>query len=416
MFLSFSSWSHASSVAKEIQENAIASDIYSASLSQEEKNFLDPKIKDKRFVFLGEPDHYFEEKFSYRLKFIEHLLSQGFTHILDEMGVSDGEMVQNYLETGDEDYLKKLGLYGFKYGQALTESDRNFVRSSKRYLRKLRLLKLKHPKLIYGGFDLDIYPGTAYLQLDDFFKKYKFAFLNEFENSVNLSKSFSGGERLERLRKAYKDFLKVKYRLSRYLEEKELIHFQLILRNFVASVEIRERFSTSNYSKEDLVWREEQMFKNMLARFQLDPAQQKYVLLGHNGHLTKTVDQYLDLNGVQQWYAIGTWINDHFPKQAFGIWSLIGQGEHSGHGCENKETCYFSSPESTLEYELLKIETERSLLFSTQLPSLKNSKELIKFFDSGSVIYQGPLSLQADAIYFIPRVSDVGPLSEKKND
>lgn len=393
----------------DLAANAIHSEISSATLSDLEKEFLKPNVKGKRFVYLGESDHYFEEKFTYRLKFIEYLLSQGFSHILDELGVSDGEMVQRYLETGDEDYLKQVGLYGFQYGKPLGESKRNFVISSKRYMRKLRSLKLKYPSLVYGGFDLDMVPGTAYLQLDDFFSKYQFPFLENFKELVERSKSFEGEEQLKLLKKSYSVFLSLKPKLKIQLGELEFVHFELIFRNFVASIEMRERFLPANYSRKDLDWREKQMFKNMLARFQLDPAEQKYVLLGHNGHLTKTVEQYKNLNGVQQWYAIGSWISDRFPDQVYAIWSLIGRGEHSGHGCEERKTCYFSSPRSTLEYKLLGYEAEKTLLFSTQLPRFLQSKKLVKTYVNGIEILEGPLALQADAIYFIPKVNDVGP-------
>jgi erythromycin esterase len=393
----------------EIRENAIKSQINLNSLNKDESNFLNKGILDKKFVFLGEADHFFEEKYAYRLKFIEFLLSKGYTHILDEMGISDGEMVQRYLETGNEDYLKKVGLYGFKYGQPLAESSRKFVLSSKRYLRKLRKLKQKYPGLIYGGFDLDMYPGTTYLQLDEFFERNKKTYLEKLKVLINVSKKHSGQLQAITLDTAYKNFLNIKNKLANDLSKKDLIHLELILRNFLRSVELREKFKTGKDIFNVLAWREEQMFKNMIARSELDPEDQKYILLGHNGHLTKTVKDYRDLNGVQQWYAIGSWVNDNYPNQSYAIWSLIGHGEHSGHGCEGGKTCYFSAPKNTLEYELLKIENKNTLLVSTQLESFSNENRIIKTLVNGIEILEGPLADQADAIYFIPEVSDVRP-------
>ncbi len=396
-------------VIEYIQLNSITSKIEKKGLTQQEKNFINNRIQGKKFVFLGEPDHYFEEKYAYRLKFIECLLSKGYTHILDEMGVSDGEMVQKYLETGDEDFLKKVGLYGFKYGMPLQESERNFAISSKRYIRKLRALKQKYPQLTYGGFDLDMAPGTAYIQLDKFFINFNYAFLAQLKYYIEASKVRAGNQQLLLLKKAHKVYLSLKDKLFKKIGNMPGIQFDLIFRNLVKSVELREKFKSSQDFYKIFDWREKEMFKNMTARFKLDLPKQKYILLGHNGHLTKTVNKYMDLGGVQQWYAIGSWINDKFPEDVFAIWSLIGQGEHSGHGCSNGQTCYFTAPKTTLEYDLLKVEANQTLLFSTNHTSFKNSKNLIKFLENGLEIFQGPIHKQADAIYFIPNVNDLIP-------
>ncbi len=407
--ISLSSYAQHSEIIRDIQANAITSNIYKESLTSNEKDFLSPKIIDKKFVYLGEADHYFEEKYAYRLKFIKYLLSQGYTHILDEMGVSDGEMVQSYLETGDEDYLKKVGLYGFKYGKPLKESTGNFVLSSKRYIRELRKLKAKYPKLIYGGYDLDMVPGTTYLQLDEFFIKYHYEFLEGLKEIIEQSKSLKANTQVMALTAAFNKFKEIRSKLQKNLPYKEFVHFELILRNFLRSVELREKFKSDYDFYELFTWREKQMFKNMIARSKLDPKEQKYILLGHNGHLTKTVDRYLDLDGIQQWYAIGSWVNDHYPKQVYAIWSLIGQGEHSGHGCPDRKTCYFTAPKTTLEYDLLTLDKENTLLFSTQYKSFTNAKNLIRTLVNGMEILEGPLALQADAVYFIPQVNDVKP-------
>ena len=88
---------------------------------------------------------------------------------------------------------------------------------------------------------------------------------------------------------------------------------------------------------------------------------------------------------------------------------MIGQGEHSGHGCPDRKTCYFTAPKTTLEYDLLTLDKENTLLFSTQYKSFTNAKNLIRTLVNGMEILEGPLALQADAVYFIPQVNDVKP-------
>ena len=146
-------------------------DNFDQALSPEITQKLLNSLENKSIVYLGESDHYFHEKFLYRLRFIEALAEQGYTNIYAELGYADGVMVNKYLESGDEDYLKQVGLYGFSYGRELKYSNRNFVKEVVNYLRKLRDLKIKYPKLQYHGFDLDMNPGTAYVFFDQYLKK-----------------------------------------------------------------------------------------------------------------------------------------------------------------------------------------------------------------------------------------------------
>ena len=63
----------------------------------------------KRFVFLGEPDHFIVEKYPFRLLFIQHLLGRGWRHVGMETGRSVGWRVDRYLETGDASDLSTEG-------------------------------------------------------------------------------------------------------------------------------------------------------------------------------------------------------------------------------------------------------------------------------------------------------------------
>ena len=55
----------------------------------------------KRFVFLGEPDHFIVEKYPFRLPLIQYLFERGWRHVGMETGRSVGWRVDRYLETGD---------------------------------------------------------------------------------------------------------------------------------------------------------------------------------------------------------------------------------------------------------------------------------------------------------------------------
>ena len=155
-----------------LAKNSIVSPLSEAG-PRSTRSELIKSAQEHKIIFIGEADHYYHEKFKYRLKFIEFYLSQGFYNIIAEIGQEDGLMVNAFLNSGDEDYLKKVGLYGFHFGQELQYNQRNLTKELVRYYKALRKLKQKYPKLNYGGYDLDMFPGTFLLSLS-YYQQMKF--------------------------------------------------------------------------------------------------------------------------------------------------------------------------------------------------------------------------------------------------
>src|SRR4029077_7230148 len=78
-----------------------------------ERNFerlsvLDPAIASKRIGYLGEPDHFIHEKYDYRLLMLRYLVSRGWNHIGEEMGLVDGYRINQFLAGGDSDFLDRV--------------------------------------------------------------------------------------------------------------------------------------------------------------------------------------------------------------------------------------------------------------------------------------------------------------------
>ena len=380
------------------------------------RNSLSNSIKTKRFIFLGESDHYFEEKFKYRLKFIRSLIKMGYFNILDEMGFEDGIMVNKYLNSGNEDFLNKVGLYGFKYGTKLTSSKRTFVVSSKRYIRELYKLKQTYPKLNYGGYDLDVYPGTFYLYLDEVSQKLKsLTNYSKYFSNIELSKkSTKIADKVNLLNISYKIALTEFSKITSLIGNKTAKIFLNRFRNFIASVDFKQRMIDAapdySYSNQDLFpWREKQMFKNMLHIEDVaEIKEDNYILMGHNGHLTKSSEASFSINGDDKfWYSIGEWVSETYPQKVFAIWSLIGKGYHRGHGCPEGKTCSFKSTKPSLESYLLEIDDKNNFFFNINPKNFSENNGIYYTYVNAKDIFQGPLAKQADAIYFLPVVSDL---------
>ncbi len=94
---------------------------------------LDEALAGKRFIYLGESDHFMDEKNDFRMILIRYLVSKGFRNIGMEMGMSDARRMDLYLATGDESHLDRIAIYGYEGGR---REDRNDdVEGSTRQLR-----------------------------------------------------------------------------------------------------------------------------------------------------------------------------------------------------------------------------------------------------------------------------------------
>jgi len=393
-------------------DNNHLKDNSSISLSPEITHSLLRDVKEKKFVFLGEPDHYFHEKYIYRLAFIKELLSLGFYNIYAELGVFDGMRVNQYLETGDEKYLKQVGLYGFKYGEPLVYREDAFVDEVVRYFKELRKLKRLYPKLKYGGFDLDMYPGTGYLDFDQFSKRedvINFANKNnKFLNSINLIKKAQQETELALIE------LNLAVGLSQAIESrdegvefiKDYDQFLFFYKIFKDSFTFKREIQIIPLNWGVFAWREERMFEIMSNILSHHNEKDKYILLGHNGHLLKSDALNREGKRYTDWDTIGAWITKKFPNDVFAIWSLIGQGEHRGHGCPGRTTCSIELIPGTLENDLYSISSDNPIYFKNS-SVLKKVENEIKTIVNGVSVTSGKYGDYADAFYFLPNVTDL---------
>src|ERR1700681_241236 len=153
---------------------------------QTERNFerlgaLDLAIAAKRIVYLGEPGHFIHEKYDYRLLMLRYLVSRGWKHIGEEMGLVDGHRINQFLAGGDSDYLDRVPMYGYKGGQRTDRDDSatGLLRDSftafplapcvaeqRSFARGLRDIAIAHSRgLSFFGFDIDSLPGAGYEDL-----------------------------------------------------------------------------------------------------------------------------------------------------------------------------------------------------------------------------------------------------------
>ncbi|MCP5120405.1 MAG: erythromycin esterase family protein, partial [bacterium] len=151
-------------------------------------DFLDEALLGRRMVYLGESDHFVAERMEFRLLLIRELVKRGYRRIGMEMGFSDARRMDRYLETGDEEWLNRVALYGYKedmrtdredqvpgwtddshpeFRRAVTDEARWFLRQLRRMNEEL---PAGEPRIEWFGYDLSFRPGGAYADAAELLK------------------------------------------------------------------------------------------------------------------------------------------------------------------------------------------------------------------------------------------------------
>lgn len=144
---------------------------------------LDAALATRRYVLLGEGDHYVHEKYAYRLAFLRHLVGRGARRLAFELGGSDAQRIDRYLETGDERWLDRVVLWGYAGDSDLERRElapfahrsacgARFAADERAFFRAVRALS-EQTRAAHGerlrvfGFDYDATPGGGFQDARD---------------------------------------------------------------------------------------------------------------------------------------------------------------------------------------------------------------------------------------------------------
>lgn len=123
-------------------------------------------IKDKKIIFTGE-HHAVQKDDLFRMKLIKYLQKEiGLNYYLAEMGYSSAYFFNKYLESGDEDILKKVFL-DIEYAQAFNKDDYNFFKDLYEFNKSLG----EEDKIKIVGTDIEYSIGSSYDYIKDIIKE-----------------------------------------------------------------------------------------------------------------------------------------------------------------------------------------------------------------------------------------------------
>jgi erythromycin esterase-like protein len=327
-------------------------------LKDEVKAALDRMLEGKRFVFLGEPDHFIIEKYPFRLVLMQYLFQRGWRHAAMETGRSEGWHMDRYLETGDTSYLSNLGAEPPSPAD-LASHDKTveFIDAHEEsFHQQLRQISGSRapgtPRLHYWAYDLDIgVPLASIRPIQGLLNGLTGSQVQELRSVLDRLRGLSTDEQLARIATLQSN-LPADADLRAAGAFGELRSWLAFLHDSVAA-EKRPRVNQDpRGARRWWAQREHFLMQSLDAIVDGLSGDDELILLGHNVHLSKdaaTLDfhpQFSSFWGWRSWLgawgyrmylklagwptnmgdSVGTHLQRRFPGQVLSVWMVYGQG------------------------------------------------------------------------------------------
>lgn len=399
----------------------------SLQLGEGARAWLHQALSGKRVVFLGEPDHFIQEKYAFRESMIRFLRAEGWSVLGAEMGRSDAMRVDRYLASGQDTELERAGIFGY---QGFLREDRSDIpatggivaatagpdvasrlREQERgFFATLAAENLESPpyaRLRYFGFDIDTVAGGGYEDID--------ARLDGRpagdEGTATLRQLLSrvpgesAGEEAARLARATA-------LVSTFGEPALAADLACLQASFTF---IDRAYPTADLDKlvAALTDRERTMMTLMDEELRALGPDTKIILIGHNMHLSKDFHAIASgkagATSSTMWPTIGAYLESKLPGEVLSLWMLYHRGFHSApcSDAENEHTgCALPDHSDSIE-RLFSAARPGPFLLPLQDASGASPASLrtVKNFNFNGLYAHGILSQVADAIFFVPEVT-----------
>lgn len=384
---------------------------------------LDSQLDAVEFVYLGEPDHYIQEKYDYRLGLIRYLVDRGFTYIGMEMGYSDGLRIDRYLESGDAAILEEVALYGHRdeYVAGLpdvmaAELARPyldaFVDEERAFLAELLQVSSSLPgdeRLHWFGFDIDIVPGGGYVDAERLLEAASAdggGLVEDVQQQLAFTRDMEPAQRVQALASLAAVLGTHQEELDELLGAAGASELSQTVQNLADSY----RFQADAFAEpfgstwgDAMVRREQDMIRRLDDGWlPALPDGAKAVLLGHNLHLSRSVESLLtgaldDPASSPMWQSIGAALAER--RSVYAIWMLYDHG--------TTHTAFSSQPVTPVISDPARIESalrESGDLYLLPLADAHPSLDQPVNFNQNGAAASGSLTRLADALVFVDEV------------
>ncbi len=387
---------------------------------------LDEALGEKRVAFVGEPDHFIHQKYDYRLLVLRYLIARGFSHVGEEMGVSDGHRVNRFFATGDATYLERAPIYGYKGDQRTDREDKptgllgdsysaaypliEFAAEQKTFARDLRALA--GARVNFFGFDIDGIPGGGYPDTTEM--------VRPFENPAPVARILArlhrvAGEslddeiaRLDSTVNLIDGELEALSDMVGAAEAEKVARYARALRDSFRYIQMAFPAKTWPALNTAMAYRETLMHRHVADAITEATPDGKIALMSHNLHLAKDFPRVRGIVGAGpgggKVDAVGTHLNKLTGGDVFSIWMLINRGRD----CQPFSFCTseINPIAGTMNAALAEIAPALLLPLASLKTSGLEEDELSIQMDGNSGITTA-IARQADAIVFVDEVSPI---------
>lgn len=329
----------------------------------------------RRFIALGEGDHFVADKYAYRLALLQTLVMQlGARQLVMEIGGSDAARIDAFLESGDEAELERVVLYGYRGHSAAEQRElapfpaiepssceARFVRGELAFWREVRALS-QQAQLSDGrrvrlfGFDFDAKPGGGFEDARRALQQC--AAGHALMSQLTPPQGSSGLQEVQRLRRLAEQIQSAESGLPQTCGEASASQIAQIIRRLADAYDIAMAWAQAGEdlaAKRAMFDRREALMAEQLRAL---PPQggAPMVVLGHNMHLAKRSSELRfgpAGDDLPMWPSVMTRLEEESPGSVFVMWLLYGRGTRLHPGpdgaCEQEVRVADASVEELLD-------------------------------------------------------------------
>ncbi len=377
------------------------------------------RLDKARVLFLGESNHFVQEKIEFRRFWLEQAARRRPLVIIEELGWHDGRQIARYLENPASGALESVSLFGSNIDRRSDRDDAptGVFRSAfasyphalmhaahEPFLNRLRKLRVRG----FYGFDVDA-PGVGQTALEDSMAA---------RSAVALQKRLArqAGESLEEEAERLDALIEAIPRLARssttghdtatdQRTQSLLVEDLVALRDGLRYAALLNPAVDYAASRPAMAFREECMKRRVDWVLEHTPEEVLLVLLGHAFHLVKD-DALTEERGVGpgggEVASLGHYLTQERGLEPLSIWMLYGTGEDAQPLVDLPTRAEY--PASTLNRQLLELMDAPVVLPVLDGP-LAGEQAIGHMYN---LVAPVQLARQADAVTFVPEVSPLG--------
>lgn len=385
------------------------------------ERYLDRALADKRIVFIGEPGHFYAEKYDVQLLLIRHLVSRGYRHIFQEgLGASMAPAFDEFVQTGarpgsgdkhgtseDVSRYRQRAFAGWE-GAKNPEFGKRVSAERIRFFEEIHALNASRPEgsppVRVHALDIDMLPGGCYHSISKLLGEH--AQETALEPVRKLVRKVEGETveqeiaRLERLRGL---LWHNPGGLLDVMAAEERHGLQQYADCLVESIAFLDTARSDGKLDRALVRREPAMFRQVQYVLEQLPPEAKAIMLAHTNHLAKVGADTTRARSP----SVGEMIDRAYPDQVASIWMLHDRGELLNPMNPDLFEALASDP-SRVESLMAKAGSTYVLPLGSggsgeAYLATKRNYSYFSWYETGT------LTLQTDAIFFLDLIS---PLQE----